>query len=211
MFGLGKDAPFDKPALLRKAEELRSRNQPKKAIAELKKLLAVDPNDVQAHSRLGPLLVLTGEAKEAVPSLRIAAEDLDARGFMDKSLSLWLQVAQVEQADVGAWEKVANAHVLRGRKADAVKALLQGASCQHGSPGRPRAAHLLRAAVAIEPHHLEGTVALARALPREEARPVLAEAAQWAKGRALKEVRWTQLVLFPGFGTFWRWLRTSSL
>jgi cytochrome c-type biogenesis protein CcmH/NrfG len=213
MFGLGKDTPLDRAALLRKAEELRGRNQPKKAIAELKKLLALDPNDVQAHSRLGPLLVLTGDPKQAVPSLRVAAADLDARGFMDKSLSVWLQVAQLEQVDVEAWEKVANAHVLRGRKADAVKALLQGAECQLGTAGRPRAVRLLRGALTIEPHHLESTLLLARVLKkqraREEAAALLEAAVGWARGSALKRVRWTQWVLFPGFGTFWRWLRTS--
>ena len=137
MFGFGKAAPFDREETLRRAEDFRGRKKPKKAIAELRKVIAIDPKDAVAHAKLGPLLVSAGQQSEALESFRIAANDLDARGFSDRALSLWLQIAQTKVSDLDAWEKVTQFHVARGRKAEGVKVLLLAAGRSAG-PGRPR-------------------------------------------------------------------------
>ena len=211
MFGFGKAAPFDREETLRRAEEFRSRKKPKKAITELRKLLAVDPKDATAHAKLGPLLVSAGEPAEALESFRITADDLDARGFSDKALSLWLQIAHTKVSDLDAWEKVTQFHVTRGRKADGVKVLLQAAVLQRGKEGRPRAVHLLEDALIFEPQHLEAIVILAPLLVKEhrapDARTLLENALTFTSGSATRRVRKKLFTLFPGFKTFWRWLR----
>jgi Tfp pilus assembly protein PilF len=211
MFGFGKAAPFDRHETLRRAEEFRSRKKPKKAIAELRKVIAVDPKDAAAHSKLGPLLVSAGQPAEALESFRIAADDLDARGFSDKALSLWLQIAQTKVSDLDAWEKVTQFHVSRGRKADGVKVLLLAATMQEGREGRPRAVHLLEDALIFEPQHLEATLLLAPLLVKvgraPDARTLLENALTFTSGAATLRVRRKLFVLFPGFKTFWRWLR----
>lgn len=212
MFGFGKAAPFDRDATLRRAEDFRGRKKPKKAIAELRKLLAVDPSDAAAHAKLGPLLISAGHATQALESFRIAADDLDARGFADRALSLWLQIAQTRVSDLDAWGKVTQFHLTRGRKADGVKVLLQAASLQRGKEGRPRAVRLLEDALLVVPQQLEATCALAPLLVKEgrgpEARTLLEGALTFTSGPDVRRVRLQLFVLFPGFKTFWRWVRS---
>lgn len=211
MLGFGKAAPLDRDATLRRAEDFRSRKKPKKAISELEKLIKADPRDAAAHARLGPLLVQTGQQKRAVESFRIAANDLDARGFADKALSLWLQIAQALISDLGAWQKVAQFHASRGRKADSVKVLLQAADLQEGREGRARAVLLLRDVLVFDPRHLDGTLKLSRLLVKEghrdEAKALLENALTFSAGPSVKRIRRAQFSLFPGFRTLWRWLR----
>jgi cytochrome c-type biogenesis protein CcmH/NrfG len=211
MFGFGKEAPYDREATLRRAEEFRSRKNPKKAIAELRKVLAVDPTDATAHAKLGPLLVSAGQPTEALESFRISAENLDARGFSDKALSLWLQIAQTKVSDLPAWERVTQFYVERGRKPDGVKVLLLAANAQAGREGRPRAVHLLEQALRFEPQHLEAILVLAPLLVKEkranDARRLLEGALTFTSGVVTRRVRKKLFVLFPGFRTLWHWLR----
>lgn len=212
MFGFGKQRPFDRQESLRAAEAWRAKGKPKKAIAELRRILAVDPGDATAHARLGPLLVLTGEAKAALPSLLASAEDLVERGFEDRAVSLYLQVADIESTNVSAWETAAKLHVGRGRVAEGAKVLTTGAGRQRGRDGRQRAIQLYQAALALTPTDVELLLTLARLLRKTgaaaEARALLERAAEHATSwAARKRVRWTWFVLFPGLGTLWRWLR----
>ena len=164
-----------------------------------------------AHARLGPLLVSTGEAKAAVPSLRIAARDLEAKGFADKAVSLHMQLAAIDPGDLWAWETASRLHVSRGRTADAVKVLALGASRQGGADGRAKAIKLLRDALALSGDDSELLLALARRLRQAgetvEARALIERALERTEGPARKRARWTAFVLFPGLGTLWRWLR----
>lgn len=212
MLGFGKAAPFDREATLRLAEDFRSRKKPKKAITELEKIIKADPRDAAAHAKLGPLLVQTGQQKRAIESFRIAANDLDARGFAEKALSLWLQIAQTLISDLGAWQKVAQFHAGKGRKADGVKVLIQAADLQDGKEGRARAVLLLRDVLLFDPRHLDGTLKLAKLLVKDghkdEARALLDNALTFSAGPSVKRIRRAQLSLFPGFRTLWRWIRS---
>lgn len=212
MFGFGKSTPPSREELLRRAEDFRTHKKPKKAVAELRKILETDPKDATAHAKLGPLLIQLGRKNEALISFRIAADDLDSRGFADKALSLWLQIAQARVSDLDAWEKVTQFHVSRGRKAEGVKVLLEAASAQENDrEGRPRAMRLLHDALVFEPKHVEAILMLAPIMLKEklrsEARELLESALQWASGRDAKRMRWQVFYYFPGFRTFWRWLR----
>lgn len=212
MFGFGKSTPPTRDELLRRAEDFRTHKKPKKAVAELRKVLQLDPKDAAAHGKLGPLLIQLGKKDEALQSFRIAADDLDARGFSDKALSLWLQIAQARVSDMDAWEKVTQFHVSRGRKAEGVKVLVEAASLQEDDrEGRPRAMRLLHDALMFEPRHGEATLMLAPLMIKEklraEARELLEKALEWAAGREKKRMRWQLFYYYPGFKTFWRWLR----
>ncbi len=198
---------LDQQKSLRAAEEWRARRKPKKAIAELRRILEVEPRNPVAHARLGPLLLSTGDPKGAVPSLRIAASDLEARGFADKAVSLQLQLAAIDPTDVWAWQTASRLHHGRGRVAEAVKVLLLGASRQKGAPGRERSVRLLRDAQALAPDDSEVLLGLARRVRRDEARTLLDRALAKTSGPAHRKARWVDLRLFPSLGAFWRWLR----
>ncbi len=211
MFGFGRRVEIGKEEHLRRAEAFRSSKRPKKAIAELKKILVSNPQDPQVHAKLGPLFMLTGQRDEALKSFRVAADDFDARGFAAKSMSLWLQIAQAKVTDLGAWEKVTQFHLLAGRKAEGIKVLLSAAAAQLGPAGRPRAVELLRHVLTLSPRHLKGTLALAPLLKKqrqlEEARGLLNEVLQGCTGSEVRRVRKAQFQLTPGLKTLWQWLR----
>lgn len=215
MFGFGKTVPPTREELLRRAEDFRGRKKPKKAVAALRQVLEADPKDATAHARLGPLLMKLGRRDEALESFRIAADDFDARGFTEKASSLWLQIAQARISDLDAWEKVTQFHAARGHKADAVKVLLEAAGLQEGRDGRPRAIHLLEDALLFEPRNLDATVRLAPLLfkekRRDDAKALLENALGWATRRDAKRLRWLLFFHWPGFGTFWRWLRNPPV
>jgi tetratricopeptide (TPR) repeat protein len=196
---------------LRAAEEWRARRQPKKAIAELRRLLAVEPRDPVAHARLAPLLVLTGDTKAAVPSLRIAARDLEARGFADKAVSLHLQLVAIDPTDVTAWRTASRLHLDRGRAADAVKVLTEGARHQRGPRAPVRAVELLRAAATLAREDIELLIELARAERKvgrvAEARELLRRAVEKSEGqRQRRRALWATFSVFPGLGALFRWV-----
>lgn len=213
VFGFFSSPPLTREQLLRQAEELRGRRKPKKAIKVLRKVLTETPKDPEVHAKLGPLLMQLGKRDEALESFRIAADDLDARGFSDKSLSLWLQIAQARRSDLDAWEKVSQFHVSKGRKAEGVKVLYDASALQlqDGAAGRERAIRLLRDVLLFDPKHLDGVLSLAPLLKKEgqldEAKALLEDALGFAEGAQQRRVRRAQFFLTPGFRTLWRWFR----
>lgn len=56
----------------RQAAEYLKENKPDLAIPEFKALVALDPNNVDAHANLGVLLFFQGKYQEAIPELRAA-------------------------------------------------------------------------------------------------------------------------------------------
>src|SRR5512139_2239471 len=61
---------FDRGEILRKAEDYRSRRKIKKAIREYEKVLAADPQDIDAHAKVAPLYIRIGRKDKAKASLR---------------------------------------------------------------------------------------------------------------------------------------------
>lgn len=210
MFGFGKTEPLDRDAVLRRAEEFRARKKPKKAVAELKRLLANNPRDAGAHAKLGPLLTSLGRPIEALDSYRIAAADYDQRGFFEKAQSLWLQVAEIDVTDLALWKRVSEFHIKRGHPLEGSKLLFRAAGLQT-KKHHTVSIQLLTEGLVHEPKNIEATLQLAPLLvkenQRDEAHALLESALTWTTGRWTKRVRKLQFRLFPGFSTLWRWLR----
>jgi tetratricopeptide (TPR) repeat protein len=211
MLGMGKAKPFDRQETLRVAEQLRSKGKWKKAAIEFKKILAHVPADAEVHGKLAPILVTLGERAAASKSYLVAAEGHINKGFADKAIAIYLQAADLDPTDHKLYEKVARLHQERGRKAEAIKVLCDGAKKQKGRDGRTKAIRLYQCAIALDSHHLEATLGLARSLSSDgrgkEARKLLEQFATFAKGTALKKVRGLQFRLLPTPGAFFRWLK----
>lgn len=211
MFGFGKTAAMDKEQLLRRAEDLRARRRPKQAVAVLRQILTQHPKDPAVHAKLGPLLASLGKPVEALDSFRIAATDLEARGFSERAHSLWLQVAEVDVTDLEVWKKLSRFHQARGHAAEAAKLLFRGATLQT-QKHRTEQVWLLTQALSFDAHHLDATLMLAPLLVKErhadDARALLEGALTWCNRKAARRIRRLQFRLFPGLRTLWRWLRS---
>jgi tetratricopeptide (TPR) repeat protein len=169
---------YDRGKTLAAAEKARSRGRVKKAARCYLTILEHEPNDHVVRSKLAPLLARLGRWDEARQNFdKAAAGYLDA-GFAPKAIAVWTVAAQTFPEQVDYWERIANEQVKRGKRQDAVLALLQGRSMLRKRRQRPFAVLLLRQVLELEPSHVDATIDLADQLrkdgTRDEAKRLLA-------------------------------------
>jgi len=209
--GLFSRRPRTRTEIVAAADRARARGRLKKAVAGYRQALESDPKDPSVNVKLGPLLARLGDADGGAQCFRVAArKHLDA-GFTDRAAAVNLAASGVFPLDAGFRLEVARLNVLRGRKQDAVQALLEGGVAQARAKREKVAASLLGKALEIEPWHLETCLALAPVLARnghpDAARRFIDGLLQRYGGKARRRIRWVAFRLWPGLRTFWRWLR----
>jgi len=202
--------PYDRAEILAAADKARAQGRIRKAVAGYRKVLAVDPNDVAVHGKIAPLLARRHEPEEALRSFQFAAQGHLKAGFQDRALAVYVQAAAHFPEEAWIWDEIARLHLLRGRRADAVNALLDGGT-RLGRQVRPKGIALLRKALEIEPWHLEATLALGRLLRKSgeavEALDLLEDLVARVRGKGRRRVRRAIFGMSPTPGNAWRWLR----
>jgi tetratricopeptide (TPR) repeat protein len=211
---LGRKRRYDRSKLLADAASAQRKGKLRKAAALYREVLAVEPGNVDLERKLAPLLAKTRQRDEAWASYKRAAEGLANHGMLDQAVGVYRECAQLLPRQGELWLALANLEVKRGRKPDAVKALLDGATKLRGRKERALAVRLLERARELEPADFEVGFALAGRLARtgkrERALKLLEELAVRKSGRVLRRVRGRQLFLAPGPGTAWRWIRAFA-
>ena len=203
--------PKTRAEIVAAADRARGRGRVKKAVAGYRQALESDPSDPSVNVRLAPLLARLGDAEGGARCFRTAAKrHLDA-GFMDRAAAVNLAATGVFPLDAGFRLELSRLNVLRGRRQDAVQALLEGGKAQAKARRPDVASSLLAKALEIEPWHLDTCLVLAPLLARhgkpDSARKMI-DGLLARNGRpARRHIRWVAFRLWPGFGTFWRWLR----
>jgi tetratricopeptide (TPR) repeat protein len=204
---------YDRFAILAAAEKARGKGKVRKAIAEYRKVLAVDPSDYETHGKLAPLLAERRQLAGAWKSFVAAGEGYTRDMHEDKALSIYMQAARYLPRQLEVWKSIARLQVGRGRAPDAVKALLDGSRHFRRRNDRPEAIRLLRLACEVEPWHFEATYALARLLlktgERREAWQLLEGLAERAKGRNRRRACATLFRMSPSLVGAWRWVRAA--
>ena len=161
---------YDRGKTLAAAEKARSRGRVKKAIRGYLTVLEHDPADHVLRSKVAPLLAKAGRWDEARKNFDQAAEGYPKAGFSPKAIAVWTVAAQTFPEQVDYWERIANEQVKRGKRQDAVLALLEGRSMLRKKRQRPFAVLLLRQAIELEPGHVDATLDLADLLRRDGVR-----------------------------------------
>ncbi len=204
---------FDRTELLAQADRARAAGRRKKAIALYRKILERAPADLATHAKIAPLLARAGKKAEALASFNLAASGQAKAGFSDRALSLQRQAADFFPEEYALWDDVAKLHLLRGRRADAVAALVDGGRKLHATPELATAAKLLRRALEIEPWQPDATMLLARVYARgkraADALALLDGLAARVRGKALRRARRLAFAIAPSPGSLWRWFRAS--
>lgn len=202
--------PYDRSTTLAAADKARGRGSLKKAVQGYAQILAREPDDHQVHARIAPLLARMRRWKESRESFDAAGEGFLKAGFADKAIALWTVAANHFPEDVEYWERIANEQVRRGRKADAIKSLLDGRAVLRSRRQRPLAILLLRQVLSLQPIHFETTLDLSRLLAAEgdkaEASKLLQNLRRYAHGRNVRRLRAAQFRLAPGFRTALDWI-----
>lgn len=203
--------PRTRAEVLAQADRARARGRVKKAVAGYREALASDPTDPAVNVKLGPLLARLGDAEGGATCFRTAARRHLEAGFADRAAAVNAAAAGVFPLDAGFRLELARLNVARGRRQDAVAALVDGGAAQARARRLDAAASLLRRALELEPWHLEASLALAPVLARSgeagAARALVADLDARTRGPARRRVRWLAFRLSPGPRTLWRWLR----
>lgn len=203
--------PKTRVEIVADADRARARGRVRKAVAGYRKALESDPSDPSVNVKLGPLLARLGDADGGAQCFRRAAKRHLDLGFMDRAAAVNLAASGVFPLEAGFRLEVSRLNVLRGRRQDAVQVLLDGGLAQAKARRPDVAASLLGKALEIEPWHLDTCLALVPILARnghpEGARKYLDGLEQRHPGPARRRIRWVAFRLWPGLGTFWRWLR----
>jgi tetratricopeptide (TPR) repeat protein len=206
---------YDRSETLARATKFERRRQRKKAIAEYRKVLAREPDNPVLLVKLGALLARTKQPEEAGKRFLAAAQIYERQAFDDKALSTYVQAASFLPERVDLVEQIARLNAKRGRKVDAIRALLDAAARQRGRKRRPNAIRLLREVAKIEPWHLVATLELARLLRRQgeraEARKLYEGLCAHTRGARLRKARAAWLRMSPTPAAAWLWLRAALL
>lgn len=209
MFG---SKPYVRSEVLAEADRARVKGRRAKAIAAYRRILEHEPQDFGTHAKLAPLLV-DDDPKAAWDSFEHAARGHEGTGFTDRALAVYRQAADALPFVSEAWERIAALHALRGRRADALDVLLEGQS--HFWSRRaslPNAVRLLEQALALDPWHLEATLALARAKAKLGERRTAVEKLNALMAhldghhRARRRILGVRLRVAPSFRHVFQWL-----
>jgi Tfp pilus assembly protein PilF len=210
----GGKKPYDRARLLSEAARLQRKGKSKKAVAAYREILAMEPGNLDVHRRIAPLLARTREKAEAFQSYRRAADGLVKQGFVERAIGVYREASRLLPREDGVWLALAELEAGRGRRADALAALLAGRRQLRRRAERPRALKLLERARVLDPAAFEPNFELAALLARDgqraRARIVLEGLAAKAQGRTLRRVRARQLYLAPSPRSAWRYLRALT-
>lgn len=204
---------YDRSATLARAAKLESRRKRKKAIAEYRKVLAQESDNVAILVKLATLLAQTRQLDEARQKFGAAAEIYEKQAFDDKALSVLRQAVSFMPKRVELWERIGQLDVKRERPPEAIRDLLEGSRHFRRKKERESAIRLLRQAVRVEPWQFEATLGLARLLARSGARPearrLYAGLCERNRARRLRVIRGAMFRMSPSPAAAWRWLRAA--
>jgi Tfp pilus assembly protein PilF len=208
--GLFSRPPRTRSEIVAAADRARSRGRLRKAVAGYREALASDPDDPSVNVKLGPLLARLGDEEGGAACFRAAARRHLAQGFTDRAAGVNAAASAAFPLDSGFRLELARLNVLRGRRLDAVGALVDGGRALVRARRPDAAAPLLARALEIEPWHLDAALALVPVLARRgraaEARQLVAGLEGRHGGRSRRRIRWVAFRTWPGPRTFWRWL-----
>src|SRR5688572_28042938 len=206
--GLGQR--FDREVLLEQASRARSKRNWRRAIALYRELLAVEPNSIELHERLAPLLAATRQEFDAWNSYRVVAHAALREGREDRAIAVFREAAAALPREIQAWQGLARLLVRQSEPDAAIEVLLEGSRHFRSQFTRPQAIHLLRRARTVDPWHFEAVLELAillgRADQQAEASFLLEGLAERCQERQLRRVRAAALAVTPVARSLMRWL-----
>jgi tetratricopeptide (TPR) repeat protein len=207
------DSGYDRTRILEAASRARARKRYRKAIALYRRVLAVEPANLELHVRLAPLLAVTGRHFDAWTSFDACGRAAIADKRFEQAINVYREAARCMPREIRAWQEIARIERQRGRSPQAGEALLEGRQQFRKRRVRPEAISLLRQALEIDPSSSDIVLDLARLLARSdqesEAQLLLDRLAQRSEGANLRRVRSAQWRISPTLVNTWRLLHAT--
>lgn len=199
--------------MLERAAREAARGRRRRAVALYRRVLFVEPANVDVHRQLAPLLAETGQPFEAWLSYRTVGRAWERSREFAKALEVYREAATRLPEKLDAWLCVSRLERRLGRPRAARAALLEGRRHQRRRRQRATAMFLLREALALDPWDpplvLDLASLLSRSGRKQEADLWLEGLAARSQGVPLRRVRGAQLRLSPSLGRAWLWLRAA--
>ncbi len=204
---------YDRARILGAASRARAERRLCKATSLYRRVLAVEPDNLELHARLAPLLAARGLDFDAWASFGRCARAALRDGEIERAATIYREAVRCLPNRVEAWEKLARIEFKLNRKEPALEILLEARQHFRGRRWRSEAIALLRRARDIQPHNLEVLLdlcgLLARSDQESEAQLLLERAARRATGPSLQRLRWAQWRIAPTLAATWLWLRAA--
>lgn len=209
----GRRTHYDRKRLLDEAERARGKGRDRQAIALYRRVLAAEPRNIELNYRVAPLLAKTGQAFDAWRCFQQVASSLSNGGQRAKALAVYQEAARHVPREFDTWMAVARLQLRLGEKSAARESLLEGRQYMNRRRDRPQAIALLRTALDLEAWHPDTVIDLATLLEAsrqgEEARWLLEQLSQRARGRELARIRGYQWRMEPSLRHTWYWIRDA--
>jgi thioredoxin-like negative regulator of GroEL len=209
---LGRRKIYDRKVLLTEARDAQRRGKHKKAVALLRRILCVEPNNAEIHAMIAPSLAERRLRFDAWQSYTYTAQVLIRDGKKQAALSVYADASKRMPGEFEVWIAKSELELSMGGRAEASRTL--GSALPHF---RKRATRypliaLLRRRLTIDPEDMETTLELASNLSRtgqkDEAKMHLSKLAEASVGRLLRQVRRSQWSIEPSLAHSWLWLRS---
>jgi tetratricopeptide (TPR) repeat protein len=210
LFGRRKD--YDRDRLVREAGELQRRGKHRRVLILLRRILVVEPNNIEVHAQIAPSLANRGLEFSAWESYARAAAALLREDKKQAALEVYRDATRRMPRHYEAWTSRA-ALERRMVRADEARHTLESALPHFRRRStRYRLISLLRGLARLDPSNRSATLELAYVLSKtgqqEEALMLLAKLAQTAHGPFLRKVRRTQWSVTPSLAHSWLLLRS---
>lgn len=115
----------DKNKITAAAQKYTARGQLEKAIAEYRKLVKEDPNDIRTWLKMGDLYTRMGARKEATETYLRVADHYKKSGFHLKAVAVYKQVIKLDPMLAEVYELLADAYLSLGLTSEALIQLEQ--------------------------------------------------------------------------------------
>ncbi len=202
---------YDRNAVLREAERHRLRGGIRKAIREYEKVLAADPQDMEAHAKVAPLYIRTGQKEKAKASLRRVVAWYEKQGFIDKAAAMLRLALKLDRRDLAARMHLADLLLGKGLPASALKLLERARRAFRGREFHKHALAVEEKILSSAPDDFRAQSSKARLLSRggkgREARELLlkmeARCAREGDRKRWRKTRWLLSRHVPSMVTAW--------
>lgn len=201
---------YDRRKLMTRAAKARQKGKNKRAISAYQQVLEAEPDDIEAHRKVAPLLARVSQHEAAKRSFISAMKGLIRDGFDAHALGVCHEATGFYPQEVVFWEGIARLRLKVASPADAINALLEGRKHFRKRKQIEDAMRLLLRAYEIDRSNLVVGLDLCRLLKRSgrrvQGRRILAQLATLHRGPELRQVRGAQFRNDPSLRTAWAYL-----
>ena len=203
---------YDRKHLLRDAREAQRRGKHKQTVSLLRRILVVEPNNVEIHALIAPSLAERGLEFSAWESYVRTATALLRDGKKQLALDFYQDATRRMPRHYEAWISRCAMERSMGRTDEAKRSIADALPHFRRRAARYPLISLLRRLMELDPNDrsalLELAAILSKSGQKEEALMLLASLAKASNGPFLRKVRRTQWNVTPSLTHSWLWLRS---